>query len=156
MMTVMELFGVNSPLTDLNTTFHYFLTGRCLSTLCLAYWLLVGRHNPSLWSHWYPYFGFLVTSTLFKQSQSEPCISIQQECIPVWCVPSAAVAVTGEWEVSAQKWGLLRRCLLTGCVLRSVCPEVSVCPTGGGSLPGDICPGDVYLPPMDRQTPLKT
>ena len=60
----------------------------------------------------------------------------KQECIPVGCVLSAAVAV---W------WGVV--------CLGSVCPG-GVCPGGclpRGCLLGRWClPGDVHLPPVDR------
>ena len=53
----------------------------------------------------------------------------KQECIPVGCVPSAAVAVSGV-------------CVPRGCL-----------PVGGG-LPGGVSDigGGVHLPPVDRMT----
>ena len=51
----------------------------------------------------------------------------QQECIPVGCVPSAALAILG--GVSAQG---------------GVCPR--------GCMPGGV----LYTSPVDRQTPVKT
>ena len=57
----------------------------------------------------------------------------KQECIPVGCIPSTAVAVSG-WGVSAQEGG--RGCLPGGCLPRGgVCargclPKGGVCPRG--------------------------
>ena len=72
----------------------------------------------------------------------------KQECIPVGCVPPAAVAVSSGWGVSASggvwpgglsgpvgclpRGCLPRGCLPRGCLPRGVCPG-GVCP--GGCLP---------------------
>ena len=56
-------------------------------------------------------------------------VPYKQECIPVGCVPSAAVAVSGE----------------------GVCQERDVCLVGWG-----VCLGGVYTPPVNRQTLMKT
>ena len=62
-------------------------------------------------------------------------MSIQQECIPVGCVPSTAVAISGGG----------------GCL-----------PAGGGpaqgvfACKGGVCPREVSASPVDRQTPVKT
>ena len=50
--------------------------------------------------------------------------STEQECIPVGCIPSAAVAIC---------WG--------GCLPRGLSARGGVCPGGGGVCPGGICPG---------------
>ena len=58
----------------------------------------------------------------------------KQECIPVGCLPSAAVGVC---------WGGVV-CLGGVCLGGSGCPG-DVCPRGclpGGCLPGGVCPGD--------------
>ena len=85
-------------------------------------------------------------------SKSLTEFSDKQECIPVGCLPSAAVAVLG------------------GCLPRSVCLRLSaqrgVCP--GGACLGGVCPGSCMPragrlpkgvsalgctpPPMDRMT----
>ena len=106
----------------------------------------------------------------------------QQECIPVGCVPSAAVAVSqggvpgpgGVYLVWRSTWsqgGLPgpRGCTWSGectwsgggvcsggCTWpRGVpCSRRGVC-SGGVSVPQGGVPGQV-LPPLDRQTPVKT
>ena len=68
----------------------------------------------------------------------------------VGCVPSAALAISGGGQgVCAQ--GCLRGVSAWGCVCPGVSAHGGVCP--GGFLPGG---GGVHLPPMDRQTPVKT
>ena len=62
----------------------------------------------------------------------------KQECIPVGCVPSAAVAVC---------WGCLRRgCLPRGFLPRGVCPRRGVCLGVWGSAQGGggLQKGGVY------------
>ena len=54
----------------------------------------------------------------------------KQECIPVGCVPFAAVAVC--WDV----------CPGSVCLGRGICPLVGVC-LGGGGCAGGICMGCV-------------
>ena len=72
----------------------------------------------------------------------------QQECIPVGCAPSAAVAIC---------WG--GGCLLRGMVSaqRGVCLRGSVCPGGclpeGWCLPGGRLPGGGVSQHALRQTP---
>ena len=78
----------------------------------------------------------------------------QQECIPIGCVPSAAVAVRGRClpgGVSAQgsvcPWGCLPQdvCLggvcLGGVCPGGVCPGGGVCPRGGCLPRGGVYPG---------------
>ena len=59
----------------------------------------------------------------------------QQECIPVGCVPSAAVAAGGGWVYPSMHWA--------GGVYLSMHWAVEVCPSihwvGGGG----VCPGGV-------------
>ena len=64
----------------------------------------------------------------------------KQECIPVGCVPPAAVTVCRG-----------------GCLPGGGSAQGGVCPEGG-CLPGGCLPmgGGVHLPPVDRQTPVKT
>ena len=61
---------------------------------------------------------------------------MKQECIPLGCVPSAVVAVSGERGVSAQVGGVCPG----GCL-----PMGRVSAWGvsdqGGYLPGAVCPG---------------
>ena len=95
---------------------------------------------------------------------------VKQECIPVGCVPSAAVAISpGGGGLSAARGCLLRRglllgggCLLLGggCLLIGVCllPGVGcvsapgvVC--SGGCLPQGSAPGVVVFQHALRQTP---
>ena len=69
----------------------------------------------------------------------------RQECIPVGCVLSAAVAILG------------LGCLPRGCLQRG-----GVCLRGVGvfdwgmSVCQGVLPGGVHLPTVDRQTPVKT
>ena len=69
--------------------------------------------------------------------RSRPGNILEQECIPVGCVPSAAVAVSGGGGVfpgvSAQG----------GVCLRGGLPSGIVCLEGGGCLPnGGVCLGE--------------
>ena len=111
--------------------------------------------------------------------------NIQQENIPVGCVPSAAVTVVGgvcaSWErgcvlpgggVCASEGGVLPRGMLLGgavCASQGVCFLGGVlprdCASRGCASQGDVCPGGVY-PRMrwsrhspseqnDWQTPVK-
>ena len=94
--------------------------------------------------------------------------TITQECIPVGCVPSAAVAV---WEGGfllrgLSAWG----CLLRGVCLGDVCPEGEFLFGGGVCLGvsaqgrGGICLGDAHapghrgrhLPPPDPEADIPT
>ena len=84
----------------------------------------------------------------------------QQECIPVGCVPSAAVAVSGGVGVYLVPGGCTwpRGVCSRGVYLvpRGV-PSPGVVPGPGGSAPRAV----VYLvryspPPVDRHTPVKT
>ena len=69
------------------------------------------------------------------------CINapFKQESIPVGCVPSAAVAVSGEGVVC------LGGVFPTGCQPRRVCLP-------GGCLPGGCLPKGVYTHPVNRTT----
>ena len=67
--------------------------------------------------------------------------SIKQECIPVGCVLSAAVAVGG----MSRGWV----CVWKVGVSRGVC----VCTGGGVFVQLGVCPGGLYtFPPVDRMT----
>ena len=59
----------------------------------------------------------------------------QQECIPVGCVPSAAVAVCrgGAWSLSG------------GCLPGGVCPGAGVSARGRGCLTGGCLPGHIII-----------
>ena len=93
-----------------------------------------------------------------QMNRAQEHIQNEQECIPVGCVPSAAVVVCPRVGVSTQ-----RREWVGGC-LPGVCPA-GVCP--GGCLPGGQCllggavstqgwgvwPGGVcQTPPVNRMT----
>ena len=107
-----------------------------------------------------------------------------QECIPVGCVPSAAVTVSrgggllqgGLWGVSAPEGVYTRGCLLKGvsapggCLLRGVSAPGGclllgggVCSWGVSTLAGVCSQRDVVCqhalrqtPPVDRHMPVKT
>ena len=67
----------------------------------------------------------------------------KQECIPVGCVPSASVAISGCREGGASAQGVCQRgCLPWGCPGGASALGVSrwVC-VGGGGVHGCVCPG---------------
>ena len=72
---------------------------------------------------------------------------VKQECIPVGCVTSAAVAISGEGGVCP---GLPRRLWVSawwGCL-----PKGNVCPVGCLPMRG-ICLGGVHPPDSEVDTP---
>ena len=102
-------------------------------------------------------------------------IYFEQECIPVGCIPSAAVAVspggvgggsasvrtvkktTTKNNYPQQPWTDGRthiktyrqqECIPLGCVPPACCPYLPACTAPGGCtcLRGCTCPGGVYLP----------
>ena len=87
----------------------------------------------------------------------------KQECIPVGCVPSAAVTVVSQHALGRGKMGVytsmhwegvcISACTGQGVSARGVSAGV-VCP--GGHLPGGVCPGGCLphtpLPPVNRMT----
>ena len=91
----------------------------------------------------------------------------QQECIPVGCILSATVAVTGGWGVCPEGGVCPGGCVFPGVCLTGGCLSREVLPNGVSAewsvCPGDVCPGVstrgvsawwgvCQTPPMDRMT----